>query len=237
MASFPRYAIYYAPAPGSDLDRFGASLLGYDAYNGVDLRFRPARRNYRIARSHRRSAKIRLSRHAESADVAGARQTEAELLAACAAFAETPRPVPRIKPIVDSISGFIAVVPAEPSAELERLAADCTREFDSFRAALTPGRPRAAKSFRPDAATARASRSLGISLCDGGLPLPPDADRPLDAARREPVLAMLRINSRLSASKRSRSTASLYSARKMRRCDSGFLGHWESRRPLQAGAD
>jgi hypothetical protein len=29
-------------------------------------------------------------------------------------------------------------VPAEPSAELERLAADCVREFDGFRAALTP---------------------------------------------------------------------------------------------------
>jgi len=40
--------------------------------------------------------------------------------------------------VVGSISGFIAVVPAEPSPELERLAADCTREFDSFRAPLTP---------------------------------------------------------------------------------------------------
>ena len=65
-------------------------------------------------------------------------QTEAELLAACEIFAGTPRPIPVIRPVVDSISGFIAVVPAEPSAELERLAADCVREFDCFRAPLTP---------------------------------------------------------------------------------------------------
>jgi hypothetical protein len=39
MADYPRYAIYYAPAPGSDLDRFGAQLLGYDAYSGENLPF------------------------------------------------------------------------------------------------------------------------------------------------------------------------------------------------------
>ena len=39
MADYPRYAIYYTPAPGSDLDRFGAQLLGYDAFTGVDLPF------------------------------------------------------------------------------------------------------------------------------------------------------------------------------------------------------
>jgi hypothetical protein len=39
MASFPRYAIYYVSAPGSDLDRFGAQLLGYDAFSGKDLPF------------------------------------------------------------------------------------------------------------------------------------------------------------------------------------------------------
>jgi 2'-5' RNA ligase len=41
-----------------------------------------------------------------------------------------------IRAVVSSISGFIAVVPAEPSPELERLAADCASNFDSFRAPL-----------------------------------------------------------------------------------------------------
>ncbi len=39
MANFPRYAIYYTAAQGSALDRFGASLLGYDAYGGDELPF------------------------------------------------------------------------------------------------------------------------------------------------------------------------------------------------------
>ena len=34
MTGFPRHAIYYAAAAGSDLDRFGARLLGYDALTG-----------------------------------------------------------------------------------------------------------------------------------------------------------------------------------------------------------
>ena len=39
MATFPRYAIYHVAAPGTDLDRFGAKLLGYDAYSSEDLPF------------------------------------------------------------------------------------------------------------------------------------------------------------------------------------------------------
>ena len=65
-------------------------------------------------------------------------RTEAELAAACEIFAGTARSIPVIEPVVDSISGFIAVVPAKPSVELLQLAADVTREFDSFRAPLTP---------------------------------------------------------------------------------------------------
>ena len=65
-------------------------------------------------------------------------KSEGELTAACADFARTPRPIPVIAPVVRSISGFIAVVPAEPSDELEQLAADCVRAFDPFRAPLTP---------------------------------------------------------------------------------------------------
>jgi len=39
MSNTPRYAIYYAPAQESRLDRFGAGLLGYDAFGGGDLPF------------------------------------------------------------------------------------------------------------------------------------------------------------------------------------------------------
>jgi len=44
MAIYPRYAIYYAPAPGSVLETVSvaAHLLGYDAYRGEDLPSRTA---------------------------------------------------------------------------------------------------------------------------------------------------------------------------------------------------
>jgi putative phosphonate metabolism protein len=137
--AYPRYAIYYTPQPGSALDRFGAELLGCDATTGEDLSFPEGilqlAPDWRELTRDPRKYGFHATLKAPLALAPG--KTEAELLAACAAFARTPRPVPVIKPVVGSISGFIAVVPAEPSAELERLAADCVSEFDSFRAPLT----------------------------------------------------------------------------------------------------
>ena len=140
MADYPRYAIYHDPAPGSDLDRFGAQLLGYDAYSGEDLPFpndviRMAP-DWRDLTLDPRKYGFHATLKAPMSLAPG--QTERELLAACESFADKPRTVPVISPAVGSISGFIAVVPAEPSPEVERLAADCTREFDSFGAPLTP---------------------------------------------------------------------------------------------------
>jgi putative phosphonate metabolism protein len=138
MADYPRYAIYYAPAPGSDLDRFGAQLLGYDAFRGGDLPFPDGMLqmspDWRDLTRDPRKYGFHATLKAPLSLAPGT--TEAELLAACEAFAVTPRAIPVIRPVVGSISGFIAVIPAEPSAELIRLAADCTREFDSFRAPL-----------------------------------------------------------------------------------------------------
>jgi putative phosphonate metabolism protein len=137
--AYPRYAIYYTPEPGSDLDRFGAELLGYDATSGEDpafpdgiLQLAP---DWRELTCDPRKYGFHATLKAPHALVPG--KTEAELLAACEAFARTPQPIPVITPVVGSISGFIAVVPAKPSAELERLAGDCVEEFDSFRAPLT----------------------------------------------------------------------------------------------------
>ncbi len=43
-----------------------------------------------------------------------------------------------IRPVVNEIGDFIAVVPSQRSAELEQLAADAVSAFDGFRAPLTP---------------------------------------------------------------------------------------------------
>src|SRR5262249_2531375 len=139
MARFPRYAIYYAPALGASLDQFGAEMLGYDAWIGAALPF-PADVVERIPgwrelsddpRKYGFHATLKAPMRLDDGG-SGKR-----LLAACAEFANTARPIPRIEPTVNSISGFIAVIPAETTNELQQLAADAVRAFDGFRAPLT----------------------------------------------------------------------------------------------------
>lgn len=139
MTGFPRYAIYFAAGADGALSRFGAELLGYDAYTGNELPFpgdalRSAP-SWRDISSDPRKYGFHATLKAPMALAPG--KSEVDLIAACATFAGKARPITTIRPVVDSISGFIAVIPAEPVAALEELAADCVREFDDFRAALT----------------------------------------------------------------------------------------------------
>jgi putative phosphonate metabolism protein len=140
MTAYPRYAIYYAPQPDSDLDRFGAHLLGYDAFSGSEPPFPHGIEQMASDWSDLTEDPRKYGFHATlKAPFSLANgKTASELVAACETFANIPRPIPVIKPVVDSISGFIAVVPADTSAELGRLAADCVSVFDCFRAPLTP---------------------------------------------------------------------------------------------------
>jgi putative phosphonate metabolism protein len=194
MANFPRYAIYFIAAAGSDLDRFGAQLLGYDALAGTDLPFpdgvMQAVPDWRDLTGDPRKYGFHATLKAPMSLTPG--KTEADLLAACATFAATPRPIPVVRPVVNSISGFIAVVPAEPSAELERLATDCVREFDGFRAPLT----REDRGRRNRSALTPRQRE---HLDRWGYPYVMEDFRfhmtltgRLEATRREPVQAMLR---------------------------------------------
>ena len=124
MSEYPRYAIYYAPERGSRLDRFGAHLLGYDAFGGDDLPFPKelidAVPDWRDLTVDPRKYGFHATLKAPFSLAPG--RTEAELAAACARFAVTPRVIPIIKPVISSIDGFCAVVPAEPCSELMRLA-------------------------------------------------------------------------------------------------------------------
>ena len=194
MTSVPRYAIYYAAAAGNELDRFGAQWLGYDARSGEDLPFpdgaAQVAADWRDLTRDPRKYGFHATLKAPMALASG--KSEAELLAACAAFARTPRPIPVIRPVVDSISGFIAVVPGEPSAELERLAADCVREFDSFRAPLTP-EDRMRRN--PSALTPRQREHLdrwGYPYVMEDFRFHMTLTVRLDGGRREPILTMLR---------------------------------------------
>ena len=139
MSDAPRYAIYYASARDSALDRFGAQLLGYDAFNGEDLPFpdgmEQAVPDWREISGDPRKYGFHATLKAPIVLADG--RTEAELLAACVSLAQSPRAIPVIKPVVNAIGDFIAVVPSQRSAELEQLAADAVTAFDGFRAQLT----------------------------------------------------------------------------------------------------
>jgi putative phosphonate metabolism protein len=192
MANFPRYAIYYVPAQGSALDRFGSALLGYDVRDGADLPFPDGigLPDWRELTEDPR----RYGFHAtlKAPMTLAPDRSEDELVAACAAFAATPRPIPAIKPIVDSIEGFIAIIPAAPTAALQDLAADCVRDFDSFRAPLT-------EADRARRNPSRLNPRQRDYLDQWGYPYVFEEFRfhmtltgRLDDARRAPVLEMLR---------------------------------------------
>lgn len=194
MAPIPRYAIYYAPAAGSALSRFGAALLGYDAHSGEEpafpddiLRMAP---DWRDLTQDPRKYGFHATLKAPFALAAA--KTETELVAACTAFADAPRPIPVIRPAVDAIDGFIAVIPSEPSIELELLAADCTRDFDPFRAPLTP-EDRARRN--PAKLTPKQRERLerwGYPYVMEDFRFHMTLTSRLAETRREPVLAMLR---------------------------------------------
>lgn len=194
MTGFPRYAIYFAAGSDSALSRFGAELLGYDAYTGDELPFpRDAldvAPDWRDITADPRKYGFHGTLKAPMALAAG--RTEAELLAACAAFAGKARTIPTIAPVVDAISGFIAVIPGEPVDALQELAADCVRDFDSFRPELT-AEDRARR--RPE----KLSERQRDYLDRWGYPYVMEEFRfhmtltgRLDADRRGPILEMLR---------------------------------------------
>jgi putative phosphonate metabolism protein len=139
MTQVPRYAIYFAPAPGSDLDRFGSHLLGYDAYSGASLPF-PESITLAVPdwlELTRDPRKYGFHATLKAPLSLGPDKAETELLAACETFCTTARPIPVFKPVVSLIGDFIAVVPESPPATLLALAADCVSAFDGFRAPLT----------------------------------------------------------------------------------------------------
>lgn len=144
MSGYPRYAIYFVPAADRDLYWLGAHALGYDAIGDGVLPFPRsilrAAPDWPTLTEDPRKYGFHATLKAPLALAAG--RTEAELVAACDAFARTPRPIPVITPTVQALDlggggQFIALVPAEPSAALSGLAQDCVAAFDAFRAPLT----------------------------------------------------------------------------------------------------
>ena len=182
-APAPRYAIYFVPAAETALYRFGAAVLGYDAYTGDNVPF-PATaapdwpdriREPRVYGFHATlKPPFRLADGASFADLA----------AAFDAFATSQSAID-VGPLqVRAIGAFIALMPAAPCPALDELAARLRAPLrplpraDERRGTRTP--PRRAADGTAD----RQPGTLGLSLRLRRLPLPHDPDRP--ACRRRP---------------------------------------------------
>lgn len=134
-----RYALYAAPAPDSALWRFGSSVIGYDAALALEAAFPEESLFAADDWAPLTADPRRYGFHGtlKAPFVLAEGRSEAELLDAAAAFAQRQRTfvVPRLE--VSLLKAFVALVPAEPSAALDALAADCVRHFEPFRAPLS----------------------------------------------------------------------------------------------------
>jgi putative phosphonate metabolism protein len=138
MPQYPRYAIYFLPPADSALYRFGASLLGYDAFAGAPVSFADGIEvqtdEWNKITADPRKYGFHATLKAPMSLTEG--RSESELMATVHEFIHAPREIPVIAPAVRAIDGFIAVVPDTPSPALNKLADDCVTTFDSFRAPL-----------------------------------------------------------------------------------------------------
>lgn len=140
MSIYPRYAIYYAPCSSSPLAHFGAGLLGYDVHSGrvVDFAADIVAEMPDWAELTMDPRRYGFHGTLKAPFPLAAGHSEAELIEACTCFALAPRAIPVIAPVVRTLSGFNAVVPADRNADLDRLAMDCVTTFDAFRAPMAP---------------------------------------------------------------------------------------------------
>ena len=137
MPEFKRFAVYFAPPVDSDLAKAGAAILGRDAQTGQavahpalgdlprDLaEITAAPRKYGLHGTLK--APFRLVERADFADL------RRGILTLCGDM--KPFMMPRFRLTRDW--SFLALVPAEESAELAALATACVKRLDGLRAPL-----------------------------------------------------------------------------------------------------
>ena len=133
-----RYAIYYVPHASTPLWRFGSSVLGFDAVTFKEIGhpdhpiFQDPRTSTLTAAPRRYGFHATLKAPfglATDRDEAG---LEGELQRFCHGRPGFPL---RLK--LEVLDGFFALVPSESSPEVARLAEDCVRIFDPFRAPMS----------------------------------------------------------------------------------------------------
>ncbi len=136
--SAPRYALYYAPAADSPLWRFGCATLGYDAFTGADVAF-AVPPGCDVADWPRLTAEPRrYGFHAtlKAPFELGNGRSEGQLRAFAHQLAAGLSAVPLAGLTIAALGRFVALVPAEPSPALQKLAFDIVQAFEPFRAPL-----------------------------------------------------------------------------------------------------
>lgn len=124
-----RYAIYFAPMPGTALHRLGSSWLGRDAHTGESLA-QPDVEDLARLTAHPR----RYGFHATLKPPFALREGLAPdaLMRACAALSADMTGF-RVMLRAGHIDGFLALIPDGDPARLDALAARAVRDLDGFR--------------------------------------------------------------------------------------------------------
>lgn len=134
----PRYAIAYTPPPDSPLARFGAAVLGYDCYDGIEV---PRRTIDGIDPTILRLITVERRRFGLHAPLmapfclAGAQD---DLVAAAGRFAHGCRTIPVGPLAIAAVGRFVVLRPVEPPLHIEEFAADCLHAFEAFRDRSAP---------------------------------------------------------------------------------------------------
>lgn len=133
-----RYAVYFAPEPGSPLEDFGRRFIGRDHVTGtaVDqlqidgIASDDLQRFTRSARHYGFHATLKAPFALKDGQSAGA------LHEAAAAFAMRRTPFDAPPLLMTGLSRWIAFTLSEPCKAMDQLAEDCVRSFEPFRATL-----------------------------------------------------------------------------------------------------
>ena len=135
---YARYAVFWAPPPGSGLARFGAGWLGWDAETGGEVAQpdvalpRPLDQITRTPRRYSFHGTLKPPfRLAMGSDTAALGDATGKLAARFA-----PVIAPGLAP--SASLGFLALMPTAPAPALDALAAACTRDLDRFSAPPDP---------------------------------------------------------------------------------------------------
>lgn len=134
-----RFALYFAPPPGSELESFGRNWLGRDHINGRSIEQEvigglSADDQQRITSSARH-----YGFHATlKAPFALKQGGNADALHEAADNFTQQRKTFEAPPLrISGLSRWVAFTLSGPSLDMDRLAADCVRDFEPFRAPMT----------------------------------------------------------------------------------------------------